>query len=404
MGGFKPVALGNFCAVFLCAICVLGSGCSSDKCSAGSGQKYDIAAYYWPAYHPEPRWGQLGIFSDGKGEWQNVYEAKPKHSGHDQPKIPLLGYEDESNPGVMAKKIDLAVSHGVNVMIFDWYWYEGKPFLEAALNEGFLKAPNNAKMKFYIMWANHDVDLTWNNKVADKRSKIFWRGGVPLGVFKDIADRMVSKYFSRPNYYRINGRPVFCIYELNTFIKGAGGLENAKKALDYMRKKAAAAGSGVHIQTIAWNLPKGLQGVPGDPKPSSEKISEYLGIDSYTSYQWVHYMAPKGEYGAWAEYNVKNWEKLAEGKIPYYCHVSIGWDNNPRFPQPISYIGGSSPEKFEKCLRAAREWTDKHHGDGARLITINSWNEWTEGSYLEPDRTNGYKMLEAVKKIFIDGK
>jgi hypothetical protein len=394
----------NILALSLCALAAFG--CKSTDSSATESakeQKYDIAAYYWPAYHPEPRWAELGVFGDGKGEWQNVYEAKPKHEGHDQPRVPLLGYQDESKPEVMAQKIDLATKYGVNVMIFDWYWYEDKPFLEEALNSGFLKAPNNHKMKFYIMWANHDVNLTWNNKIAKKNGKIFWRGGVSAEVFKHIADRMAEKYFKQPNYYKINGKPVFCIYELNTFIKGVGGLEQAKKSLDYMRAKADAAGCGVHIQTIAWNLPKDLQGVPGDPNPTSEKISKYLGIDSYTSYQWVHYKAPRGEHKDWADFNVKNWDNLAKGTIPFYNHVSIGWDNNPRFPQAISYIKNSTPSEFEKYLRIAKEWTDKHNPQ-QRLITINSWNEWTEGSYLEPDKSYGYKMLEAVKKVFVDEK
>ena len=34
------------------------------------------------------------------------------------------------------------------------------------------------------------------------------------------------------------------------------------------------------------------------------------------------------------------------------------------------------------------------------LITINSWNEWTESSYLEPDDLYGYGYLEAVKRVF----
>lgn len=59
----------------------------------------------------------------------------------------------------------------------------------------------------------------------------------------------------------------------------------------------------------------------------------------------------------------------------------------------------STPADFEYALRKAKEWTDKHH-KGTKLITVNSWNEWTEGSYLEPDKTNGYKMLEAVKRVF----
>ena len=86
------------------------SACASRNATDSTAQKkqnYDIAAYYWPAYHPEPRWAELGVFADGKGEWQNVYEAKPKHKGHDQPRVPLLGYEDESDPTVMAKKSTL---------------------------------------------------------------------------------------------------------------------------------------------------------------------------------------------------------------------------------------------------------------------------------------------------------
>ncbi len=60
-----------------------------------SERGYDVAAYVWPAYQPEPRWAELGIFSAGKGEWQNVWEAKPKWKGHNQPLKPLWGYENE---------------------------------------------------------------------------------------------------------------------------------------------------------------------------------------------------------------------------------------------------------------------------------------------------------------------
>ena len=172
----------------------------------GVSGHYDVAAFVWPAYQPEPRWAELGIFKAGKGEWQNVWEAVPKWEGHRQPLKPLWGYENEADPKVAAKKIDAAVAHGVNVFIYDWYWYGGRPFLEDALDKGFLGAPNNGKMKFFIMWANHDVNNGWDNTVAEKSYTDFiWRGTVSMDEFRALVSRWISLYFKRPNYYRIHG-------------------------------------------------------------------------------------------------------------------------------------------------------------------------------------------------------
>ena len=61
----------------------------------------------------------------------------------------------------------------------------------------------------------------------------------------------------------------------------------------------------------------------------------------------------------------------------------------------------STPEKFEAVLRRAKGWCDANTSAGMpRLITVNSWNEWTEGSYLEPDKRFGSGYLDAVGRVF----
>ena len=106
---------------------------------------YDVAAFVWPSYHSDDR---ARIFWPmGIGEWETVMNNKPKFEGHDQPRVPLWGYVNESDRYVMEMQIAAAADHGVNVFIYDWYWYDRMPFLEACLNDGFLKASNNNRMK-----------------------------------------------------------------------------------------------------------------------------------------------------------------------------------------------------------------------------------------------------------------
>ena len=52
-------------------------------------------------------------------------------------------------------------------------------------------------------------------------------------------------------------------------------------------------------------------------------------------------------------------------------------------------------------IRRAKDWLDKNPQPRMpKLVTVNSWNEWTEGSYLEPDTVNGFGCLEAVRRVF----
>ena len=357
--------------------------------------EYDIAAYVWPAYHPEPRWAELGIFKAGKGEWQNVWEAVPKWKGHRQPLKPLWGYENEADPKVVEKKIDAAVSHGVNVFIYDWYWYGGRPFLEDALDKGFLGAANNGKMKFFIMWANHHVSRLWDNKAVDKKfNEPIWRGWVGEEEFRKISRRWIEMYFSRPNYYRIAGKPVLMIYEIVTFIRGVGGMAKAAKAFATFRKDCEDAGlGGVHLMVCDYKLDAGALAC--------------LGIDSATIYNFVHWAEANGnpEYSEWTKKGAARFDtaKKELGLKAYFAHASVGWDTNPRFPEKVVMptVMNSTPAKFEAALKRAKDWSDANTPRGyPKLITINSWNEWTEGSYLEPDTQFGFGYLESIKKVF----
>jgi hypothetical protein len=63
-------------------------------------------------------------------------------------------------------------------------------------------------------------------------------------------------------------------------------------------------------------------------------------------------------------------------------------------------IVNNTPEAFTAALQSAKSFATQNLPPTKRLITLNSWNEWTEGSYLEPDTVNGMAYLDAVHKVF----
>ena len=218
--------------------CSLWTGClllalllSSELVKAESGEKsdvpseYTVAAYIWPSCHDDPM-GREVLWPDGTGEWEIIKKGNPRFPGHYQPKVPLWGYELDNDPKVMERWIDLATDHGVNTFIFDWYWFNNGPFLESCLNDGFLKAPNNRKMNFYIMWADHDVARNyWNvHRYKDDDSRL-WNGAIDWPNFKIVVQRVIEQYFKQPNYYKIEGEPVFSVFSVDNLIKTFGSLE-----------------------------------------------------------------------------------------------------------------------------------------------------------------------------------
>ena len=372
---------------------------------------YDVAAYIWPSYTGRDMRSRI-FWPQGIGEWQTVLStaanAALKPTDYIWDRKPLWGPVDEADPRVMEMEIQEATRHGVNVFIYDWYWYDHRPFLESCLDEGFLGASNCGKMKFYLMWANHNANYTWDTRLSDttwREDCPVWEGRVDRMEFERIVHRVIEKYFSRPNYYRIGGRPVFMIYDVDNLVSGLGGLEKTMEALDWFRAETVRAGHpGLELQLTGWGeRVSNMSGVDGPHAVSTREVVPALGFDSVTNYQFVHFCNMNRDYGEILTDVAREWERMdREYTVPFYPHVSIGWDNNPRFRGFVPNVcRNNTPEMFEKALRMARDYVDSHDLP-VPLITLNSWNEWTETSYLEPDTRYGYGYLEAVRRVFAE--
>ncbi|HNY26701.1 MAG TPA: glycoside hydrolase family 99-like domain-containing protein [Candidatus Sumerlaeota bacterium] len=369
---------------------------------------FTVAAYYFPNYHPSDarnnkKWGRPWT------EWELVRAAKPRFPGHQQPNVPLWGETDESDPKAMAQKIAAAADHGINAFIFDWYYYDDGPFLNKGLDEGFLGAPNNQRLKFALMWANHDW-LDIHPYTRPQPARLLYPGKVKPETFDAICRLVIEKYFKHPSYWTLDGKPYFSIYELNKLLENFGSVEATRAALDRFRQMARDAGlPGLHLNAVVWGQPI----LPGESTPvDAADLVKRLGFDSVTSYVWIHHVPlndQKTDYG-WAQQEYgKYWEK-ARGMfgVPYFPNVSVGWDSSPRADQSQEFgntgypftntISGNTPERFRDALAETKKKLIEQNGP--YVLTVNSWNEWTEGSYLEPDTRNGLKYLEAVQSVF----
>lgn len=166
----------------------------------------------------------------------------------------------------------------------------------------------------------------------------------------------------------------------------------------------------MHVNAVVWGRPI-LPGEQAAADPAT--LVKDLGFDSVTSYVWIHHVPlPKQE----TDYDIVRdgylwyWgEADRRFDVPFFPNVTMGWDSSPRAHQGDAFdnsgypfmntISGNTPARFEQALALTKRRLLADPA-GPRVVTINCWNEWTEGSYLEPDTVHGTAYLEAVRTVF----
>lgn len=253
-------------------------------------------------------------------------------------------------------------------------------------------------MQFYIMWANHDVKRNyWNVHKYKDDTSVLWNAVVDENNFKIIVDRVINQYFKQPNYFKIDGKPVFSIFSIDKLMESFGGdAKRTREALDYFREEVKKAGfPDLHIQ---WNQGGGSLMSKESAEKFSNKVEE-MGFNSVAMYNMGGLNEDYLVYGDNSRKIRTQMDSILN--IPLFPCVSVGWDDTPRFPAKgmkdvVHYH--NTPESFAALLYQAKKYADSHP-EQTKLITINAWNEWVEGSYLLPDMQNGFGYLKAVKEV-----
>jgi len=376
-----PIRLVTLCAVLTAAV----TGQAETQTWTGDGvpppepakAKITLGAYIFPGWYRDTGRGDYPYRThDEDSEWKRCIAQQPAPR-------PLLGFYDDSLPEVNDWHITWALDHGISFFAFDWYWNAGETRLLRTLERGFLKAKYAPQMKFCIHWCNHALDWKRDGKPA------------PLDFSKPALLQMTAyladHYFKLPNYLTVDGRPVFMAFVPGALVQANGGPAGFRAALEDMNKILRAKG----LKDLYFVALGG--GNYAESGFSADTAYSYYGVDPDSKYEWKSGCAVP--YADMVPHFETMWQAYAKRPgIDYIVPVGSNWDDRPRARKRARVIVGKTPDLFEKMCRASLNHIDAHN----RLAIIEAWNEWGEGSFIEPDKQFGFAFLDRVRKVYTD--
>jgi hypothetical protein len=316
-----------------------------------------VGAYYFPGWSQAQRWYCI---------------AASKTAQH-----PLLGYYREGDPDAADWHIKWALEHGVSFFAFDFYTQNGSQMLQTALDEGFLKAKYIDRFRFCLNWCNH-------GPATDKTVE-------QMELFGDL---VIKKYLTHPSYLRIDGKPVVMILVGNGFVVNLGE-DKAKEVFQKFEDRCKEAG----LPGVNFVFCEGDIGNKGHIENAQKAGASRFCLYNYP-YSGTEFTGP-GKHGEATyshlidvgEQNWKDWREMCRSN--FWPTVMPGWDRRPWTKDQDLIRTGSTPELFAESLKRARNYVNSD-----KVVMIEAWNEWGEGSVLEPSVEHGFAYLDQVRKVF----
>ena len=357
-----------------------------------------ILANYLPQYHRIPEndawWGE------GYTDWTAVRNARPLYAGHDQPRIPLEGYYDLSESRAIARQVEIARCYGVSGFAIYHYWFNSKMKLLEKPAELLLANPQ-LDLEYLFLWDNQSWKRTWSQvkRGNDWAPNFDSGGGKAEGILAELQYGgeedwkkhflYLLPFFRDDRYMKADGKPLFGFFCAN--------VEEERETLRSMSRY--------------WDRLARENGLPGIVCMGRESIGEIAFEDKFLYSPFANIrLRDAAIHKARDEWMIRTkkirfydydecWEKtLKNARLSDEKTILSGFvnfDDSPRRGDKGRIIRGGSPEKFEKYLRRLLDIADRQ---GKDLVFLTAWNEWGEGAYLEPDRTDGFAYLEALKR------
>ncbi len=345
-------------------------------------------AFYLPQFHPIPendRW-----WGPGFTEWTNVTKAHPQFLGHHQPRLPgALGFYDLRLVEVQREQIRLAHKYGLYGFCYHYYWFGGHRLLDRPLRQ--VLADPSLDLPFCLCWANENWTRRWDGQEQDI---LIGQQHSPEDDLAFIA--ALEPMFRDGRYIRVDGKPLLLVYRPQLLPDPAA--------------------------TVArWRQYIQAQGLPGLFLAAVQSFSDAIDTDDTLFDALVEFpphTVPRIDIGD--RYQMLNprfrgeildYEACVDAAEAQVHQVSdkvvfpgvmAAWDNTPRRRDLATIFANASPQAYGRWLTAACRRALAAPAADHRLVFINAWNEWAEGSYLEPDQRYGHAYLQATRDVLLD--
>ena len=344
--------------------------------------KTDIVTFYLPQFHAIPEndewWGK------GFTEWTNVTKAKSLFKDHYQPHVPDdLGYynlvEDE---GIQLKQANLARQYNVTGFCYYYYWFDGKRLLEKPMNA--LLENKDIDFPFCICWANESWSRRWDGQEKELLMKQVHNSDSDNRFIEEIIPVLKDE-----RYIRINGSdPILLIYRAELF-------PDLKSTVAAWKKRCREEGipnlhvcmvqSFGQVDPVIYGCDSAVEFPPhgvyaNEISKSMEDLNENFSGNIY-------------DYREVAE---RALQKKKAGDYTWFRGAMLSWDNTARRKEGANIFQYADPTEYEKWLIGLVDYTRRFNDASEQLIFINAWNEWAEGTHLEPDQKYGHQYLEAT--------
>jgi hypothetical protein len=264
-------------------------------------------------------------------------------SGGQVPDLPQTQYNSD-NRSVMARQIDEAKAGGIDAFVFNW-WGKGnrteknlKAMLGVAAEKGFRIA----------------VDFDINSPTMSGPAS-----------YADNLRHLLTVHAVHPAYLRYQGRPVVFFYNVSRLSVGTW-------------------------QSIRDQVDPGHSAIWIAEGTDLQYLSVFDGHHLY-SITWPNRTPPAQTLSSWGD-RLRSYNRQKGTNKLWVATVMPGYDDRKARPGSGFARSRDGGDYYRACWQAAI--ASKPH-----WIVVNSFNEWPEGSYIEPSQAYGNLYLDLTHEL-----